>query len=200
MSGLTTQRWLRAYKPKPSPDAGRTLCIWCKAKPIARGGLRKYCSPECKREFGIRNGPRTLRRYLIERDRGICACCGFDGASFDNKINRLPNADCAELEILCEPYPRGGYIKPWEFMRSSWVAAHIIPVKKGGGLAGLDNYLTLCIQCHVEYDRLRVPGSGEPDDRLQIMRKNPKYLTRTIPIDNRAITMNWYRRKMSNSK
>jgi len=29
-----------------------------------------------------------------------------------------------------------------------WDADHIVPVKEGGGLCGLDNLRTLCIKCH----------------------------------------------------
>jgi 5-methylcytosine-specific restriction endonuclease McrA len=31
-----------------------------------------------------------------------------------------------------------------------WDADHIIPVKEGGGMCGLENIRTLCIKCHKE--------------------------------------------------
>ena len=33
---------------------------------------------------------------------------------------------------------------------SQWEAAHIRPVNDGGGCCGLNNYKTLCIECHRE--------------------------------------------------
>jgi hypothetical protein len=35
-----------------------------------------------------------------------------------------------------------------KFGGSLWDADHIVPVKDGGGLCGLDNMRTLCISCH----------------------------------------------------
>lgn len=32
----------------------------------------------------------------------------------------------------------------------TWQADHILPVHKGGGACGLDNFQTLCIDCHKE--------------------------------------------------
>lgn len=36
----------------------------------------------------------------------------------------------------------------------TWQADHIIPVHKGGGACGLDNYQTLCVECHKQKTKL----------------------------------------------
>ena len=64
-----------------------------------------------------------MRLKVFERDKGICAACGFD-----------------TMRLARKPWARGtGHL---------WQADHIIPVIEGGGECGLDNYRTLCTDCH----------------------------------------------------
>jgi len=41
-----------------------------------------------------------------------------------------------------------GYCRGCGVLSDNWEADHIIPVFKGGGGCGLDNFQTLCYECH----------------------------------------------------
>lgn len=67
--------------------------------------------------------------------RGLCVQIGWA---------HLNTAGSRCLCKLCQE------AKVWQLPRRStlWDADHIVPVADGGGECGLENYQTLCIQCH----------------------------------------------------
>jgi len=95
-------------------------CRWCEAELPPR---RAFCGETCRNEFQIRLSPSMARWFVFRRDKGVCASCG----------------------IKCDTP------NPWRSASKTvkgWAADHIIPVWKGGGECGLDNYQTLCESCH----------------------------------------------------
>ena len=136
---MTTDRSMAGYlQPYPKAPDGSPLCRWCRG-PVQKPRLT-FCSDDCVREFTIRTSPSAARRYVEERDHGVCALCGLDTEALRNKLQRLSGEDQAAL------WRRhfGGLKRRWHL----WEADHIRPVVEGGGQAGLDNYRTLCLRCH----------------------------------------------------
>jgi 5-methylcytosine-specific restriction endonuclease McrA len=79
---------------------------------------------------------------VFERDRGICALCGFDAHKERRRIMRLPlPRRTRELRALVEHGIIHRGRKSW------WEADHILPVVEGGD-SNLENMRTLCIPCH----------------------------------------------------
>jgi hypothetical protein len=115
-------RFLPVGTPYPFAEKGR--CRWC-------GGLvepprRTWCSDECVDAWGILTSSAIVRSAVWKRDHGICAQCGHDATKYTR-------TDGSTVDVG---------------MWGEWDADHIVPVWKGGGLCGLDNYQTLCRDCH----------------------------------------------------
>lgn len=83
-------------------------------------------------EWTIRTSPAAVRAAVYKRDHGVCAECGVD------TVQPIRASREASGRLWHDYY---GLSAPWD-------ADHIIPVWKGGGLAGLDQYQTLCRTCH----------------------------------------------------
>lgn len=104
-----------------------------------------------------------VRAQLYERDRGICAECGVNGAQMDAALSSLQSDLLHPLLMTIHPMiittlraegwtnvkprGRGSYPDAVKFT-SCWEADHIKPVVAGGGECGIDNYRTLCFVCH----------------------------------------------------
>lgn len=136
-------------KQRPKGPSGRPLCRWCEQEIPEKSGRRTFCSDDCVHEHRIRTDPGYVREAVFKRDQGVCAVCGFDTKTIEPEIRRLAGIDPknigaigrARRQVLAElgiPEHRTTY----------WDADHIVPVVKGGGSCGLDNYRTLCIPCH----------------------------------------------------
>jgi 5-methylcytosine-specific restriction endonuclease McrA len=83
-------------------------------------------------EWTVRTSPSAVRYAVWKRDHGVCAECGTDTTARER----------AERES------RGRtWYESWG-IRAKWDADHIVAVWRGGGLAGLDGYQTLCRPCH----------------------------------------------------
>jgi 5-methylcytosine-specific restriction enzyme A len=116
-------RFLPTGTPFPFTEKGR--CRWCGE--LVRPPRRTWCSEACVREWTVRTSGSFVRSYVWERDQGVCAECGAD----TSEMRRL--RDGTEYRVG---------------LQGEWDADHIVPVWKGGGLAGLDGYQTLCKTCH----------------------------------------------------
>lgn len=115
--------WDCEGNPPLGPN-GRRLCRRC-AYEVPRD-RKTFCSKECVHEWKIRTNPGYVRDELAKRDKGVCAICATD---------------------------TGARLDPWFRERARgaghlWQADHIVPVIEGGGECGLDNYRTLCTDCH----------------------------------------------------
>ena len=129
----------------PKDEAGFTCCRWC-GKGVTPP-KRTMCSPECVHELKLRISGRYLRDCVYKRDKGMCAICKIDTKEIAKKaiilegeelVNYL-NENKISLNRKIWVKKHGGGL---------WDADHIIPVKEGGGLCGLENMRTLCIKCH----------------------------------------------------
>lgn len=139
--------WVNPLK-RPTGPTGRPLCRYC-GEEIPDRKRRTFCSEQCVTEHRIRTDPGFVRDQVFRRDKGVCACCGFDTTTVPALIYRAelehPELrqvwDGARKHVLRElgiPPHRQTY----------WDADHVVPVVQGGGTCGLDNYRTLCVPCH----------------------------------------------------
>ena len=129
-------------KSIPRGPNGRGLCRWCSLE-VPRGRYT-FCSDFCVHEWKLRTQPAYLREQVLERDRGICACCAVDTL---REARRLRYARGASRIALLEHWGlRQSSRRPSR--KSLWDADHIIPVIEGGGECDLENIRTLCLRCH----------------------------------------------------
>jgi 5-methylcytosine-specific restriction endonuclease McrA len=158
---MSTERWLTRY-----PHTGKLICRWC-GDPV-EPPRRSWCGQACVREWEIRTSAGAVRRYVKERDHGVCAQCGFDAEAARKRLydaaweDRVANGfvDYATHWLAEErwkpQFPRfhavadeiGLPMRRRDIGRSLWEADHIVPVAEGGGCCGLENYRTLCWKCH----------------------------------------------------
>lgn len=96
---------------------------------------------------------------IFPNTQGICACgCG---RKLEGRQKRWSSKDCERTAltyfliikgdtqtIRSELYKRDAGICAQCGDRSQWHAHHILPVAQGGSATDLDNFATLCIQCH----------------------------------------------------
>lgn len=50
----------------------------------------------------------------------------------------------------------GGFCRNCGVYHKNWEADHIIPVFLGGGFSGIDNFQTLCPECHNEKSKIQI--------------------------------------------
>lgn len=97
------------------------------------GRRTRWATAECSDTavgfyFVISGNSGAIRWRVHERDHGVCAEC-------DRRCGvRLQG-----------PMP---FAKRFSVLRIKWEADHIIPVHLGGGGCGLENFQTLCEDCH----------------------------------------------------
>lgn len=159
------ERWLRSY-----PYRAKGICSWCGE--LVKPPRRSWCGDACVHEWNIRTNPTYVRRLLFARDKGVCAKCGLDTdkalrelraairldeIQTDVRIGRGSSTQWLAQERWVSRFPNfhllaNQYRIPmkrrdiWKF--PLWEAAHIVAVCEGGGVCTLDNYQTLCANCH----------------------------------------------------
>ena len=140
----------KAYPYRPKGPNGERYCRYC-GKQVPKG-RRTWCSDDCVEEALIRCHPGHAAGKVLRRDNGICAICGID--------TRWALKRARKDKIFFDEMIDRGFPNLW---RRWWEADHVIPVVKGGGFCGLDNYRTLCVPCHkaetakLRKSRRRVP-------------------------------------------
>lgn len=144
----TNQRYMGKQidaKLLPKDENGNTCCRWC-GKGV-KPPRRTMCSKECVHELSLRINGRYLRNCVYERDKGVCAICKIDTKITAKQARELTGND---LDEFLKKYGISKKRKLWVKKHGGglWDADHIIPVKDGGGMCGLDNIRTLCIMCH----------------------------------------------------
>jgi len=132
-------------KKLPKDENGNTMCRWCNG-PV-KPPRRTMCSPECVHEILIRTNGRYLRDCVFKRDKGICKICNVDTRKTAKEALELP---IDERKKYLKENNISLKRKIWKRKHGGglWDADHILPVKEGGGLCGLENIRTLCIKCH----------------------------------------------------
>ena len=93
-------------------------------------------------EWKLRSDSSYLRSQLYLRDKGVCKSCGQDTQKL--RLQLYPLVESAR-EALGAQHGVSAYNAR---TLQLWEADHVVAVCNGGGLAGLDNYQTLCISCH----------------------------------------------------
>lgn len=124
---------------KRGPHGGRQ-CRWCKAEVFPP--RTTYCSDSCVTEWKLRSDGAFLRSQVFLRDKGVCKGCGLDTLYLRRRLFGLSNAQRMEEGAK---YGVDAYHAEKLML---WEADHVVAVKDGGGLTGLDNFQTLCIRCH----------------------------------------------------
>lgn len=119
-----------------------------------------------KRVFVINDTQRYQKgltmAYLFPSKEGYCACgCGkelprgrrkwySDECQYDAYIQfAIVKGDTSIIRN--ELFRRdGGFCRSCGLLAIEWHADHVIPVQNGGAACGLDNFQTLCVECHQE--------------------------------------------------
>lgn len=108
----------------------------------------------------------STENFFPKRKDGLCACgCGNPLPKgkrrwFDPKCGNMAWRKSAIIKgntkvIREELFKRDlGACRHCGLISDIWQADHIIPVHKGGGACGLDNYQTLCVTCHREKTKI----------------------------------------------
>jgi len=110
---------------------------------------RTFCSNVCVHEWRIRSDIKYMREKIYERDLGICALCKIDTRYTKIEIENISrDVRNGKKEAVLDGFLTSLRITKKESVKSLWHADHIIPVKDGGGLCGVENIRTLCISCH----------------------------------------------------
>ena len=142
------KRYMGKYidaKDLPKDENGLTCCRWC-GKGV-KPPRRTMCSEECSHEMQIRTNGRYLRDCVFKRDKGICKLCNIDTKKVAKTALSLFGSE--RVKYLVD---NSISLKRKIWVRKHggglWDADHIIPVKDGGGMCGLENVRTLCIKCH----------------------------------------------------
>lgn len=146
-------------------------CRRC-GQPVPRG-RSTFCSDHCVYEWKVRTQPGYVRRMLAARDYGVCRQCGLDCQRTTNFLTRHPHPMDFRVPAVAVPRDRFGEIaRSWGMTFSQargtmplWAADHVVEVRHGGGECGLDNFQTLCWNCH----------------RLKTNRNNPRRRVRPEP-------------------
>ena len=110
----------RAYQPAPGE------CGWCGRAILKPDGTinrrRQYCDKRCEAEYQLRADPKKMRRYIYDRDMGICQ-----------------NPECRTVFDFFEDEGwEADHIKPLFTARGDW------------SFWDPENLQLLCLPCHQE--------------------------------------------------
>ena len=132
---------------------GFRLCRFCKREVMPP--RKTFCSDNCVHEWKLRSSSKYLRKFIYERDLGVCAKCGTDTRYVRIELENAAQASMrASGRWFWDDHPI--YLEclaKWqltvkEAKKSIWEADHIVEVADGGGECDLANFETLCIPCH----------------------------------------------------
>lgn len=136
-------------------------CRGCQ-RPVPKG-RKTWCSDACVEAAILKLNPSVARTRVHQRDKGICAECGFDADKAMRILHRLEygtgvqqrfGPDYLErrraIALLVTHWnqPKRPRLALYYQLPHLWEADHIVPVAEGGGACELENYRTLCIPCH----------------------------------------------------
>jgi len=129
------------------------ICRWC-GEPTAKP--RRTWHDECVEQYLMLASPAVVRSRLFERDQGVCWECGLDCDALEAELFRLRVAGGSDgMGMYSERWRdflrQMGLERLWN--RTAWEAHHLVAVADGGHGWDLDNYLSLCWQCHARETR-----------------------------------------------
>lgn len=155
-----TDRTARRLTETPFNEKGR--CRFCGTSPLP-GRRTSWCSDTCVDEWKTISDPGYLRQKVRQRDRGVCALCGFDTgrlekvrqwvarrtwAPRDGKTGRVQAATRLASWLDQKGFTVGADWREVSFRTVVlWHADHIVPLAEGG-TNDLSNVRTLCVPCH----------------------------------------------------
>jgi len=132
---------------------GYRLCRFCKKEVLPP--RKTFCSDTCVHEWKLRSSSKYLRKFIYERDLGICVKCGTDTRYIRIELeNAARDSMVASGRWFWDDHPiylaclSKFQLTVKEAKKSIWEADHVVEVADGGGEADLANYQTLCIPCH----------------------------------------------------
>lgn len=139
------KRYIGKLPPVSLTEDGLPSCRWCNKS--VHKPRRTLCSKECEHELKLRCNGRYLRTCVYKRDKGICNICNTDTKLIAKQAMALLGN---EREVYLHDHSISLKRKIWLRKNGGglWDADHIIPVKDGGGMCGLENMRTLCLSCH----------------------------------------------------
>lgn len=105
----------------------------------------------------------NVKLSLLTSSINGCCACGC-GVKLKGKQVKWASKNCCDSFYRKYEVYRGntniirqelysidrGYCRNCGVLDPNWQADHIIPVHKGGGACGLENFQTLCLDCHKE--------------------------------------------------
>ncbi|KAJ2365175.1 hypothetical protein H4S01_003392 [Coemansia sp. RSA 2610] len=147
---------------------GNLLCLWCGRECRSAGAV--FCAPPrvrsrfgegCEHEHRMRRDGQYARKQLFLRDSGVCAKCGIDTHALFVRASECRTLEQRRTMVRAlarqtSPQWLSRLRRPLESLEYDftlgmmWEAAHVIDVRHGGGLCGLDGFRTLCTPCHGE--------------------------------------------------
>jgi 5-methylcytosine-specific restriction enzyme A len=144
---MSTERIAKLLAPKG-------YCRGCHK--LVPKGRRKWCSDACVQAALIKLDPSIARQRVWQRDRGVCAQCGFDTVRAEHVLRWLQHhalgsafGTCRDADEAIHWLARHWGIRADQWhIGHLWEADHIVPVIEGGGACELENYRTLCVLCH----------------------------------------------------
>ncbi|KAJ2847041.1 hypothetical protein IWW36_004057 [Coemansia brasiliensis] len=146
-------------------EKGNALCLWCGRECsssdalFCSGTTRQRIGEGCEHEHRMRRDGQYVRRQLFVRDRGVCARCGIDAHALFQQATACQTLEQRRklFRRLARQVSAQWQTKARRALESMdvdftsgmmWEAAHVIDVRHGGGLCGLDGFYTLCTPCH----------------------------------------------------
>lgn len=140
-------------------------CARC-GKPIREDGHGGFCSADCALLAGAARSQAELRRRVEERDRGVCAECGFDAPAARLALDELKATDVRLWKARVQGLVVLGFDRhALESGASLWEAAHRV-ARVRGGPDTLENCITLCLAHHHE-DTAKLAGERAKYSRLR---------------------------------
>lgn len=152
-----TERTARRLTETPFNERGR--CRFCGTTPL-HGRRTSWCSDDCVDGWKTISDPGYLRWKVRQRDKGVCALCGFDTGRLVRVLHRVAErtwrrgaSGLASARRVAAWLNQKGFTvgADWKSVAYHsvvlWHADHIIPLAEGGTNA-MANIRTLCVPCH----------------------------------------------------
>lgn len=161
--------------PTPAEDLRRIhnrqkgQCTWC-GSPVGKG-RSTWCSDACVTAYREEHDWDYIRGRVRDRDKGVCALCGFDTEQLQRIIRSALSRQTLRQACL-SGYEMHRHVADWlesvnqnrVWKWAQWQADHITPRCRGGSNE-LSNLRTLCVACHkVETARLARDRAAERRD------------------------------------